>query len=182
MKALRYQVDETTACQKFTTPRWPRLQRLLGIPSRSTAAHLELVHLPHYLVKLSFQQGSAQHSATLLVGGLEPTVALIDPVSLTWSEQLPAETFPPRLDAAQATELAHRETLRLLLTKPALRSAPISHAAPTAELVQYPFWAYYFRRRGGMLDVRLLDAVTGSTAGPKAKIALLAALAAARRS
>jgi hypothetical protein len=44
------------------------------------------------------------------------------------------------------------------------------------EIVQHPFWAYYFRRLGGKLDVKLLDAVTGSLAGPKGKVALIAAL------
>lgn len=189
MKGLRATIDEATARRKLEKRRaswigqWFTLHfaKLISHSAKSQAVRLELVWLPHYLVSIDVRRGTEQRVATALVGGHEPTVSLVEPASLAWAEELPHETFPARIEPAQALEAAREALLRLLLARPGWGRQLALEAGGRVEPIQYPFWAYYFRRRGGMLDVRLLDAVSGSPAGPKAKVALLSALADAAR-
>lgn len=189
MKALCATIDEATARGKLEQRRASWLGRWFPLPlitshsqtASSPAVRLERVWLPHYLISIDVRRGNEQRVAMALVGGHEPTVSLVEPASLAWAEEPPPETFPARIDPAQALEAAREALLRLLLARPGWGRQLALEAGGRVEPIQYPFWAYYFRRRGGMLDVRLLDAVSGSPAGPKAKVALLSALADAAR-
>ena len=167
--------------------------------------HLEQLWLPYFLVRFELRSADKTQRAHVLVCGGEGTAQVADETALRFapspetddngppapppadaaSHARPTSTraprvFPATLSASDAVSRA-RHTLEVAL----LSSVRWSRRWPDVQLldveaVGYPFWVYYFPRRGGMLDAALLDAVTGRRAGPKAKVALLAALLAAR--
>jgi hypothetical protein len=118
--------------------------------------------------------------AAAFVGAYEADVDIFDLAGVQYADREPDELFAPALSAAEALHAARLRVQRaaLAVTRPHERLALAE--PPQIELVYYPYWAYYFRRWVGMLDAALLDAVTGSRAGPQLKRALLAALAASR--
>lgn len=153
---------------------------------------LELVWLPSHL--LTFPAVVSERSVQALVGGFDRSCTIADVRTVRWEgtereEMAPAqesgrEVFTPSVDTDTAHELATRELTRVLARRPGFRGGAVP-TAESSELVQYPYWVYYYGRRsplGGAqrIDVRLLDAVSGQPTGAKIKIALLAALSSQR--
>lgn len=118
--------------------------------------------------------------AAAFVGGYEGEVDIFDLAGVKYADREPDELFAPALSVDEALHAARLRVQRaaLAVTRPRERLALAE--PPQIEPVYYPYWAYYFRRWAGMLDAALLDAVTGSRAGPQLKRALLAALATRR--
>ena len=148
---------------------------------------LELVWLPSHL--LTFPAVVSERSVQALVGGFDRSCTIADVRSVRWEEAVSAQerrrdVFTPSVDADTAHELARRELTRVLARRPGFRGGAVP-TAESSELVQYPYWVYYYGRcspLGGAqrIDARLLDAVSGQPTGAKIKIALLAALSSQR--
>ena len=109
------------------------------------------------------------------MGGHERNFSLSDPQA-SFGTLEEGEFFEPAITAEDALETSRSGLWRAALNNHQGKRLLVDER-PEVKVVQYPFWAYYFRRPGGKLDVKLLDAVTGSIAGPKDKVALLKALA-----
>lgn len=192
MKCLPVRFDEAAARHQLARRRLVRLRRLFARGSSKTETlrksapnalldeFVEITYLPHYLVNFSLLTSAAPRRAAVLVGAHEPTTSLWDVTQTEWSDTEGSSEFPPAVDPQRACELAGRlasSTLRRLT--PGARN-PLSLIFESIELIGYPYWAYYFHRRVGLFDVRLLDAVSGRPAGARLKVALLTALAARR--
>ncbi len=162
-------VDEALARRRLSGG-WRRLFR------RRASRGLELVYLPCYCAVLA---SGTERTIHVLVDGHEGHVSFAD-LARTACESCEAtdEHFMPTLSAAAAIERIDRELLTLRLG----RWGKAARVPPCREcelaIVHYPYWVYYFRRRRDTLDFSMLDALTGRPAGPKAKLAFLAALAA----
>ncbi|MBX9789629.1 MAG: hypothetical protein K2Y37_12000 [Pirellulales bacterium] len=183
MTALVPAVSRDEALRRLARRGW---RRLFARAPRDE--HLELVYLPRYQIALvpsvnegGLRQGAAaglsSSGCVAFVGAYEGDVGIFDLAGLTYLAADPAERFAPRLSTDEALHFARQRVQRAALasTRPHERLTIVE--PPRIELVYYPYWAYYFRRCAGMLDAALLDAVTGSRAGPQLTRALLAALA-----
>lgn len=141
--------------------------------------HLELLWLPYYMItwRISWKVESQERSRTVatLVGAHELNFSLLDPKAILESLDK-AAFFEPAIREDDAVDVSRTGLWRTVLNDRRSKQLLVDER-PTVELVQYPFWAYYFSGLGGKLDVKLLDAVTGSLTGPKGKVALMAALA-----
>lgn len=186
MECIRPSIDETQARGRFERRRFgDRLRRLLYYVSAFSPRsidgiskelpHLEQVWLPHYLVEVSVDHGGRMREVSVLVGGHDPHAAIVARNRIALEERPLEESFAPRLTPEEAIDAARQAVVKALSQRGRWRATLELAAAP--RVVQHPYWAYYFARRGGRLDVRLLDAVTGQPTGPKVKAALLAALA-----
>lgn len=198
MRFLQPAVSETRAWSALHKSRFRRTRGLfrwllhgkrgseagLATPQRKRGElpYLELVWLPHYLVTFQAAHKDGVRPVEVIVGGTEPTAAVIDLAAAEWETSADREHFPATLGDSSAVPVARRALLEVLLRTPGWGRKPEIAEASSVELVQYPLWAYYFARRRATLDVKILDAVTGMAAGSKAKLALLGALAAAQRS
>lgn len=148
---------------------WQVLRRIIpGTCSPLGVAHLELIHLPSYLVRALGRRGGA----SIMIDGYEGHAGAVDLTGVEWDEQ--PLLFQPSLSAQQALQAAAR--FRLAGPSTVFRN-PAPKIDPEVELVGYPYWAYYYERQAGKLDVRLLDAISGNLVGARVKVALLAALA-----
>jgi len=188
MTALAPAVSRDEALRRLARRGWWSI--LARAPRES---RLELVYLPRYQIALAPAVASATESesritadlpgsaaAVAFVGAYEGDVDIFDLAGVKYADREPDELFAPALSIDAALHAARLRVQRaaLAVTRPRERLALAE--PPRIELVYYPYWAYYFRRWAGMLDAALLDAVTGSRAGPQLKRALLAALASNR--
>ncbi len=178
IRRLRPQVPVEVAHTRLGVTRFRKvstLARLLAhVRGKSPRKfdHLELLYLPTYAVTLTGQD----HTGHLLCDAYEGHATPVDLVEAQWDEDSRPLEFLPRLNPDQA-ELATREAMaRMRWGKTVSVTAPASMTT-RIELIGYPYWAYYYQRRFGKLDAKLLDGFTGRLAGPRAKVALLKALA-----
>jgi hypothetical protein len=198
MRFLQPAVSEVRAWNALHFVRFRRVRRLLRRLFRGTACgeadhikpqrakgrvpYLELVWLPHYLVTFQAVIKDRVRRVEVIVGANEPTAAVIDLEVAKWETHADRERFPATISEDDALVAARRAVLEVLLRSPGLGRKPEVSEMGSIELVQYPLWVYYVARRRDILDVKILDAVTGRPTGTKAKLALLGALAAAHQS
>jgi hypothetical protein len=90
--------------------------------------------------------------------------------------------FPPAISETQAAELARKGLLKYVISQRGQLNKPVVDAVEETRLYHFPIWVYYFRRQGRFLDIKVLDARTGKSAGAKMRVAVLNALVAAKRS
>jgi hypothetical protein len=84
------------------------------------------------------------------------------------------------LDENEAARIARKELLAVIMRQRSGRKKPLPGNVVNVELLQYPFWIYYYERRRERLDIRVLDAVTGSKPGPSIRASFLNAFASAQ--
>lgn len=173
---LAVMVPQSSAEQKFAKRFWRRPQ----------ATRLELVAWPNYLATFAITpsrtraraSGDAQRQLHVYVDAREPTCVTMVHAACPLAESGPTTFVPPRLSADEAAVAARRVVGSGIASAARWRTPPEYALVALPSPVFWPLWAYYHRRRGGILDVLLLDAVRGVWCGPKLKGAFLAALTA----
>lgn len=160
---------------------WNRLTRSASDaepPSRDRKLPLlETVWLPTYRVSFTAEHAARTLNFDALVNAHSGHVVLGELSHAQWCE---VDDFPAQADIApeRAGELARGAVVKNLLTRRGWGRHPQIVATQSPEMIGYPAWAYYFATRTGMLDAKLLDAMTGSMGGPQFKTSLLATLSA----
>lgn len=167
---------------------WRRLfNRLSGkavaaesISPTSKLPLLETVWLPTYRVLFAAEHAGRPLNFDAMVNANSGHVVLGDLSRAEWCE---IDGFPAELGISpeQASELARAAIVKNLLTRRGWGQRPKIVTSEPPELIGYPAWAYYFATRTGMLDAKLLDAMSGAAGGPQLKTSLLATLAARQR-
>ncbi len=154
---------------------WHRFRCWKVTPAEPGALpRLELVCLPHYLVTVEVISTGKRREVVTTVEAYAGTFGLFD-------DRLPCELrsdhacFPPRISEAEAIEIARNELQMALLRSRGGSRKPLVGEVQDVAMLQYPYWVYYYERRKGRLDIKVLDAVTGGPPGPKIKASLLAA-------
>lgn len=167
-------VDRHTALACCRTRRWQRWLR-----PQPTTNRLETVWLPYFRFDPCLPSNAGQPAASaLLIGGHDSASRWLDAPALANcrpADPCRDELFVPAISHHEALSLSRAAALQSRLTWSTWCRVPALDFT-FAGLVHYPFWAYYFARRVGMLDVRLWDGLTGRPAGPAIKAAWLACL------
>lgn len=173
MKRVVPQVEQSQAERtlgRVTFWRW--LKSFGGYPLKRPS-HTELVYLPTWLVTSAGRTGA--RNSGVLVDSLEGTAQIVNTAQLAYDADPWPTSILPRLDAPSAIEIARDQLLKARLNRVS-GVALGGDGELAAELIGYPYWAYYFKRSAGMLDAKFLDALTGAPAGPRIKLALFALL------
>lgn len=192
MRFVRTEVSAERAWRRLHRPPLTRLRRVARrIAGRTEPApqqlhgklpYLEVVWLPSHL--LTFRTELSERPAHALVGGFDGTCTVTDLRTVRWEDAPEREVFVPSIDTDNARTIAAGQLARMHARRPGLRGRSVP-AAESSELVQYPYWVYYYGRRPmtrwkRRIDLRLLDAVTGQPAGARAKNGFLTALSSTR--
>jgi hypothetical protein len=174
MRHLRCAVDESLAVARIRGAKSGLIrrawQRFFPPPD---PVKVELVWCPAYLVTIGLDRSAGPDRATCFVEGFSGSFAIFEMLSAIADGEPAGETFNPSISAEEAERLAREGLVTTLLR----RSGQARRAQPTAtqsvELLRWPYWVYYHRRRRGGMDIQLLDAATGSRPGHKIKLGLL---------
>ena len=146
--------------------------KLLG---RSNPTSLELLYLPAYLVSINLRNKKKTSRATCIIEGFSGTFALFDITGAFCPFEEEAFTLSPKLSEADAERIARESLTKIILRRRSRAAKPVPESVESIELLQYPYWVYYFRRRT-RIDFVVVDAATGMQAGNKIEISILDAL------
>jgi len=142
---------------------------------------LEMVWLPYHRVRIPLTKAGYQGAFELLVGGHDAVVVRITGGGFELEAALDRDQFAPTVTVEQAVEIARGQLTLARVREPGWSNQDFDVGRPEVEPLLYPLWAYYYERRKGMLDVLLLDAVTGKLVGSRTKVAFLTAITAAMK-
>ena len=187
MKFIKPRTSESAAMRFFQRRRPGNLWGLLGRRSRRTNSSTnkgrrvpfaELVWLPYYIVPVKVRSRRGEGEITVSVDGCSGSFAVFEMHADIVEGDIEGETFPPKLDAQDAARIARKQLLATIMRQRSNRDKPAPEEVLDVDLLYWPVWVYYYERRRGRLDIRVLDAVTGSKPGPRLKTAVLAAFTA----
>jgi len=181
MRCVEPHVSEADAIQFFERPRFGNLYGLLR-PKRSVSSagkrlpFAELVWLPHYLIELRVTSRRGPGAITVSVEAHAGAFAVIDSHEALTQQPDQKNTFPPRLDQEHAVKIGRKELLRSIMRRRGQRNKPLIQETLGVSMFHYPFWVYYYERRPGRLDIKILDAVAKQPGRAKTKVGVLSAL------
>ncbi len=141
-----------------------------------------MVWLPCHRVRFPLLKGGREGAFELLIGGHDAAVVRVKGGGLELETAEGHDQFAPTVSVEQAVEIARKQLTLARVREPGWSNQNLDVGRPEVEQWQYPYWAYYYERRKGMLDVLLLDAVTGTLVGNRTKVAFLSALTGRKRS
>jgi hypothetical protein len=160
-----------------------RIDRLIAavvpsfLPPLQTARplpYLELVWMPQYLMTFAMHGRRGAETASVTVDGLTSQFALFF-ADHQLREGAPEGELPePEIGPDRAEAIARRAAQSWLLRYHRVRKLNIG-AMQSIEVLRYPFWVYYYQRRPGLLDLRVVDAVTSELPGSKLKYGVVRA-------
>lgn len=189
MNGIRPQVAREEAWRLLQRQHRGWVKRLLswGAPKPQESNHkagtahapkLELVWLPCHHLKFPLSKNDRDGDIQLLIGGHDAMVTRLKGHGLELQHVEGPELFAPVVSVDEALEIAREQITLARIREPGWSNQDVEVGQPSVGQWQYPYWAYYYERRKGMLDVLLLDAVTGKPVGNRTKAAFLTAITA----
>lgn len=177
------------AAQRFARP---RLGNLFGILAKRPQVavendrqsrippFIELLWLPAYAVCLKTDTKGVAGAVWAGVDAGTGHASLLEGIGMLKEEAFEGERLPARLTETDAIPIAREGVLRYVLRQRKHIGRPVIGEALGTILYYYPVWVLYIRR-GKKLDLKVLDAYTGNSAGAKVRVAVLNALIAKKR-
>lgn len=183
MRHIQSRIDEPAAYESFRRRRRGCLAGLLSWRRERTSVsprlpRLELVWLPYYLICFRGQSPAGEQTLTVSVQGHCGAFAVFQMHELLVEGDPPGPFFPPQMSESAAVLVGRKELVGTLLRVRSVRGSFTPEEMLSTEIVQYPYWIYYFLRRRKSIDFKTLDAVTGELAASKLKSAVLSAFCA----
>lgn len=176
MRQIVTAVDEAMARRMVErTTRFRVRKFFLKLLRRSNPSSLELVYLPAYLVSINLRDKKKTSRASCIIEGFSGTFALFDINDALCPFEGEAFSLPPGLSEADAERIARESVTKIILRRRSRDAKPLTESVESIELLQYPYWVYYYRRRT-RIDFAVLDAATGMQAGNKIEMSILDAL------
>lgn len=171
---LRPDVDEAEAARRDRGEHGGLLSSIVHAFAPVAAPHkTELIWLPVYLVSIALDHRGQSSRTVCSVDGLSGAFAIFDAHAAIQSGEPDGETFAPVLNEAEAERVARESLVLTILRRRGRAGKPVPRETESVELLRWPYWVFYHRRRGGTIDFRLLDGVTGARAGHKIKLGLI---------
>jgi hypothetical protein len=153
-----------------------------GTPSTRVPPFVERIWMPAYAICLHTRSGKGDQHVWTSVEGISGTFALFECVEELASCELDEDLFPPIIDESGAGELARNGLLRYIMAQRGQIDKPLVQAVTEVRPYHFPVWVYYFHRyKKQRVDLRVLDAYSGKSAGAKMRVSVLNALIAARK-
>lgn len=177
MRHVQAAVDEARA-RELLNRGWGALLRSLVRP-RNAERKFELIWMPAYLITIGMRSTQGLSELTCFVDGCSGSFALFDMHDAIVDEDFESKTFAKTVDQGVAQSIAREEIVKVILRRRSRAGKPIPETTKDIELLSYPYWVYYYQRRGGLVDIRVLDAATGRPVGNKIRLGVLDAFKAA---
>lgn len=182
MRHLRPEVDEAEAARRDRGEHGGLLAHIVHAFAPVSAPHkTELVWAPVYLVTIALEHRGQSSRTTCTVDGLSGAFAIFDAHAAIQPGEPDGETFAPVWSVEDAERTAREWLMLTILRRRGRAGKPVPRETESVELLRWPYWVFYHRRRGGVIDIRVLDGVTGARAGHKIKLGLIEAFRAAAR-
>jgi hypothetical protein len=178
-------VSATEARAFFTRRRWRNLFGVLLPGETVTAAgtrlpKLELVWLGYYQIDLQVRIGRTPAVQSVSVEGYSGAFALFALHDALHDSAVEGPSFPPVIPEDEAVRIGREECLKNVLRRRSQQKKPAIEETLGVSTFYYPYWVWYYRRRG-RLDIRLMDGYTTGPGGNRTRSGLLSAFVQARQ-
>jgi hypothetical protein len=137
--------------------------------------------MPAYAVCLHASSSKGKRSVWTSVEGICGEFSLFECLDDLVSVDRDEDSFPPEITETQAVDLARKGLLKFVISQRGQINKPVVDELEEVRPYHFPLWIYYFRRQGRFLDIKVLDARTGKSAGAKMRVAVLQALVSQRK-
>jgi hypothetical protein len=131
--------------------------------------------MPYYVIRFEVGGPHGTGVMTVSVDAHAGTFAVFLAQADVVEGPVRGEAFGPALSEEEAIDAARKGLLRALLSQRSkgrrMKPGDVKHV----DLLRYPYWVYYYERRRGLLDIRVVDARSGERPGTKTKYAILSA-------
>ncbi len=183
MKHLPATIGANAARAKIEKSKSFRIDRLVAafvpsflppIQTSRTLPFLELVWMPQYLMTFAMHGRRGAETAGVTVDGMTGQFTLFFAEHQVCEGAPEGESPEPAIGPDRAEAIARRAAQSWLLRYHRVRRLNIG-ALESIAVLRYPFWVYYYQRRRGLLDLRVMDAVTGELPGSKLKYGIVRA-------
>lgn len=144
-------------------------------PGSGKLPAIEPIWFPHYLVTVQTHSARGNAEITVSVEAGSGAFAIFQLENEIQEGEPPGELHPPALSEPEATELGRKLLLRTILVQRSRGQKPRLGATKAVRLLQYPYWVYYYARRGALIDIKAVDGVLGTRTGAKTRTAILQA-------
>lgn len=173
--------------------RRPRLLNLLGLlapevrvaapddPSSRVPPFVERLWMPAYAICLQATARQQPKSLWTSVDGWSGQCSILECVDELVPREIADTAFAPKLTEGEAVAAGRAGLLRYILAQRGQSNKPVVGTLEEIRLYHAPVWAYYYRRSGRYIDVKVLDGCTGKSAGAKVRVAVLNALVATKK-
>lgn len=176
MRHITAAVDEARARELLNRGWINRINRMLSPPRPQDAPpRLELIYLPAYFVTIALEKKGEMGEMTCHVDGCSGSFSLVHMGDQIVDGDIDAENFAVTVDESEAERIAREALIKTILRRRGSAGKPVPKETKSIELLRYPYWVYYHQRRRGLMDVKVLDAVTGKPVGNKIKMGILEA-------
>ena len=185
MRHVQPSVSRDGALERLNRGWGARLGRWRAMVGRALGngelPRLELIWMPSYLVTIRLESRQGESEVTCNVDGCSGSFAIFQMHESIRGGDVRGEDFAAAYDEAAAEKVAREELVKTILRRRSRAGKPIPKETVRIELLRYPYWVYYYRRRPRFIDIKVLDAATGRPVGNKIKLGILDAFKAAAR-
>lgn len=137
--------------------------------------------MPAFAIRIQSITKNSAKSVWTSVDGWVGECSILDCADALAELDVPEQHLSPKLDEVAAVKAARAGLLRYILAQRGQMNKPTVGEVEEIRLYHYPVWVYFYRRAGRYLDIKVLDACTGKSAGAKVRVAVLNALVGARK-
>ncbi|NIA13663.1 MAG: hypothetical protein GWP08_06235 [Nitrospiraceae bacterium] len=178
MRGVEPIVSEADAIAFFERPRWANLWGWYKRrPTGKGVPFVELIWLPHYLIPIAVNSRRGPGAIDVSVEAHSGAFSVVDAADGLVELDPAHAAIPPRIGEEEAVTRGRKELLKSIMRRRGQRHKPVIEGAGEPELYYYPYWIYYYERRRGLIDIRILDAVSKDPGRARTKVGVLSALA-----
>ena len=182
-------IDAPRAQTFFARRRWGNL---FGLWGRQTSIQLlpttqerqfpciERIWIPHYRIDFSVVSKKGPGKVSVSVEACSGCFAFFQMHDDLVDGEPGEACLPILISEEDAIHRGRSDLLKAIMRRRSQESKPIIQEALETGVFHYPFWVYYFKRRGKFIDIRLLDAYSGERGGNRTRQGVLNAFVAMR--
>jgi len=191
MRHLTSRVPEGAVCGLCETgwmAPWKRFrQRGYAAASGATREfpYVERIWFPYYLFNIDVTSRRGPGEMLLTVEAWSGSFAIfqLEEFLVDGPPDEPEDIFPHHLSEEECEKSARKDLLHTIMRQRSRSGGkPVPGAITACEPILYPFWVYYYYRKVNMLDIMVVDAVTGQLLGHRTRSGVLAAFLAKKES
>ncbi len=149
-------------------------------PGGRVFPYVERIWFPYYLYTIGVNSRKGPGTIVVTVEAWSGAFAIFQlDEFLTTGAPPSGEEFSPKL-TIDACEVTARENLLHTIMRQRSRSGgkPIPDQIVAREAILYPLWIYYYRRKKGVIDIKIVDGVSGQLVGHRTRSGVLEAFVA----
>ncbi|MCF6284470.1 MAG: hypothetical protein L3K26_04710 [Candidatus Hydrogenedentes bacterium] len=161
------------AWQRYAGRAWPKKTH----PSGRDLPYIEQIWFPYHLYTFEMTSPKGPGLMTVSVEAWSKAFAIFQlGEQLSDTQPETGEVFAPKLSIEDCEPTARDDLLHTVMRQRSRSGGkPVPGDIIERETILYPFWVYYYQRKKGLLDLKIVDGISGRQIGHRTRGAVLEA-------